>query len=445
MFIKTIDYHPNAEQYFSKLAHLPWSVCLDSCQPHINSSRFDILSAAPETTVVFDETTQSLHALSKKIAQLKSNNRTLSQEHPHNLPFYGGAIGFISYDYARVLEQLPNIAKQDIDLPYFVFGIYSWAIISDHQRQQSFFVCCLTDNLASEKYHWLMTLLHAPSKKTRNFKLTTSFKSNLTFEQYQQKLSKIANHIYEGESYQVNFAQRFHAQFTGDSYPAYQYLCEHNPAPFSAYLHTPYADILSCSPERFIHMHNKKIETKPIKGTRPRGQTITEDKLYAEQLIASEKDQAENLMIVDLMRNDLSKICKTFSVKVPKLCELESFANVHHLVSTIHGELAHGLNAIDVLQATFPGGSITGTPKVRAMQIIDELEPHRRNIYCGSILYIDIFGNMDSNIAIRTLLCKNNDIFVYGGGGIVADSDIEQEYQESIDKVKNIIDLLRDL
>jgi len=145
------------------------------------------------------------------------------------------------------------------------------------------------------------------------------------------------------------------------------------------------------------------------------------------------------------MRNDLSKVCKPFSIKVPKLCELESFTNVHHLVSTIHGELTDDKNAIDILQACFPGGSITGTPKVRAMQIIDELEPHKRNIYCGSILYIDILGNMDSNIAIRTLLCQNNHIYVYGGGGIVADSDIEQEYQESINKVQNIIELLSGL
>lgn len=445
MFIRTIDYHASTEQYFSKLAHLPWSVCLDSCQAQMNASRFAILSATPESTIVFDETTQSLHDLSKKITQLKPNNLKLPKDSPKDLPFYGGAIGFISYDYARVLEKLPHIAKQDINLPYFVFGIYSWAIIIDHQRQQSFFVCCLADDLAVEKYQWLMALLNTPPENTQHFKLTTPFTSNLTFEQYQHKLLKIANHIYEGESYQINFAQRFQAQFTGDTYLAYQHLCQHNPAPFSAYMHTPYADILSCSPERFIQLNNKKIETKPIKGTRPRGQTIEEDKLYAKQLMMSEKDQAENLMIVDLMRNDLSKICKKFSVKVPKLCALESFANVHHLVSTIHGELADNLSAIDILQATFPGGSITGTPKVRAMQIIDELEPHRRNIYCGSILYIDIFGNMDSNIAIRTLLCQNNHIFVYGGGGIVADSDIEQEYQESIDKVQNIIDLLRDL
>jgi len=361
------------------------------------------------------------------------------------LPFYGGAIGFVSYDYASVLERLPTHAQQDVSLPYFAFGFYSWAIIVDHLLQQSFFVCCLHDKLAQEKFLWLMDLLNASPLTNAPFKLIQPFRSNLTFPEYQQRLTHIANYIHDGECYQINFAQRFAADYSGSSYSAYQYLQQHNPAPFSAYLHTPYGDILSCSPERFIKVHHKKVETKPIKGTRPRGKTIDEDKQYAQQLLNSEKDQAENLMIVDLMRNDLSKVCKPFSIKVPKLCELESFTNVHHLVSTIHGELTDDKNAIDILQACFPGGSITGTPKVRAMQIIDELEPHKRNIYCGSILYIDILGNMDSNIAIRTLLCQNNHIYVYGGGGIVADSDIEQEYQESINKVQNIIELLSGL
>jgi Anthranilate/para-aminobenzoate synthases component I len=203
--------------------------------------------------------------------------------------------------------------------------------------------------------------------------------------------------------------------------------------------------ILSLSPERFVRVSHHQVETRPIKGTRPRGKNSAEDAANAAELLASAKDRAENLMIVDLLRNDLGRTCRTGSVRVPQLFTLESYPNVHHLVSSVVGELADGKDALDLIGDSFPGGSITGAPKIRAMQIIDELEPTRRSLYCGSLLYLDVRGEMDSSIAIRSLLVKDGRVSCWGGGGIVADSDWQDEYQESITKVKVLLDTLQTL
>ena len=218
------------------------------------------------------------------------------------------------------------------------------------------------------------------------------------------------------------------------------------PTPFSGFVSLPEdTAILSLSPERFVHVSQNQVETRPIKGTRPRGQNQAEDAANAAELLASTKDRAENLMIVDLLRNDLGRTCRTGSVSVPQLIALESYPNVHHLVSSVVGELAPGKDALDLIGDSFPGGSITGAPKIRAMQIIDELEPTRRSIYCGSLLYLDVRGEMDSSIAIRSLLVKDGRVNCWGGGGIVADSDWHDEYQESITKVKVLLDTLQTL
>src|SRR5690606_14358319 len=216
-----------------------------------------------------------------------------------------------------------------------------------------------------------------------------------------------------------------------------------NPAPFSAYLNTPYAQILSASPERFLRVVGGRVETRPIKGTRPRAGHARLDAEIIEALAASEKDRAENLMIVDLLRNDLSKCCAPGTVRVPRLFEVESFATVHHLVSTVTGELRADRDALDLLRGCFPGGSITGAPKLRAMQIIEELEPHRRGVYCGAIGYLGFDGGMDLNIAIRTMVYSRGVIRFWAGGGIVADSRLEDEYQETYDKAAAMLRLLQ--
>ncbi|STQ80523.1 Para-aminobenzoate synthase component 1 [Hafnia alvei] len=239
--------------------------------------------------------------------------------------------------------------------------------------------------------------------------------------------------------------QRFSASYQGDEWQAFLRLNEHNKAPFSAFVRLPESAILSVSPERFLQLEQKNISTRPIKGTLPRLADPIADKLQAKKLASSRKDQAENLMIVDLMRNDVGRVAQAGSVRVPELFVVEPFPAVHHLVSTITATLPNNLDATDLLRACFPGGSITGAPKIRAMQIIEELEPQRRNVYCGSIGYMSCCGNMDTSITIRTLLAENGKIYCWAGGGIVADSQVDAEYQETFDKVGKILPILGDV
>ncbi|MDE3207279.1 MAG: aminodeoxychorismate synthase component I, partial [Pseudomonadota bacterium] len=276
------------------------------------------------------------------------------------------------------------------------------------------------------------------------FQTTSAITSNMTPDYYAMAFHKIKHYIQEGDCYQVNLAQRFHTHAQGSGFNAYKKLRILNPAPFCAYLNLPGVEILSTSPERFLKVQDGHVETKPIKGTRPRSSNPDVDEKNAILLRASLKDRAENLMIVDLLRNDLNKNCLPGSVKVPALFDIESYVNVHHLVSTVIGTLASGRNAIDLLRGCFPGGSITGAPKLRAMQIIEELEPNRRGVYCGAIGYIDYNRNMDTNIAIRTLTYNQGLIRCFAGGGIVSDSRMEEEYQETFIKARAMLSLLSD-
>jgi para-aminobenzoate synthetase component 1 len=284
----------------------------------------------------------------------------------------------------------------------------------------------------------------SPRERARvPFRITSPVTSNMTRERYGRAFRRIHDYIRDGDCYQVNLAQRFAAEASGDAWLAYQALRIINPAPFSAFFSTPYVQVLSASPERFLKVEAGRVETRPIKGTRPRAGHPRLDAELAEALRSSEKDRAENVMIVDLLRNDLSKNCRLGSVKVPKLFDVESFATVHHLVSTVTGELQSGRDALDLLRGCFPGGSITGAPKLRAMQIIEELELNRRGVYCGAIGYVGFNGNMDLNIAIRTLVYSGGVIRCWAGGGIVADSRAEDEYQETFDKAAAMLKLLQ--
>lgn len=261
----------------------------------------------------------------------------------------------------------------------------------------------------------------------------------MTREQYGKKFRQVQEYLHSGDCYQVNLAQRFQATYSGDEWQAFVKLNQANRAPFSAFLRLEQGAILSLSPERFILCDGGEIQTRPIKGTLPRLPSPQEDSKQAEKLANSPKDRAENLMIVDLMRNDIGRVAVPGSVKVPELFVVEPFPAVHHLVSTITARLPEQLHASDLLRAAFPGGSITGAPKVRAMEIIDELEPQRRNAWCGSIGYLSFCGNMDTSITIRTLTAVNGKIYCSAGGGIVADSLEEAEYQETFDKVNKIL------
>lgn len=442
--VYTLPYRANPAEYFAAIRHAPGAVLLDSGRPAAERGRYDVLSAWPRATLTVspDESgSDFLQRLRKSLTQLGKADLPTGCE----LPFAGGLIGYLSYDFGRHLEQMPHLAVDDLHLPDARFGLYAWALISDHQARTSQLV--FHPALAETERQRLITLFGRPvADNAATFKLNRPMAPDLTGEAYRQAIVRIQDYIQAGDCYQVNFAQRFRASCVGDPWVAYCALREACPTPFSGFQSLPDdGAVLSLSPERFVHVSERRVETRPIKGTRPRGLTPEEDAANAAELLASPKDRAENLMIVDLLRNDLGRTCRTGSVSVPELFNLESYPNVHHLVSSVIGELADGKDALDLIAGSFPGGSITGAPKIRAMQIIDELEPTRRGLYCGSLVYLDVRGEMDSSIAIRSLLVKDGQVCCWGGGGIVADSQWEAEYQESLTKVKVLLHTLENL
>ena len=446
---RRVPYLANSAFWYRALRHLPMPIWLDSGRPQSSYGRYDILSAAPirhlETTGditrifqadgCFTESTDDPFALLQ--AQLPAPVAPLP-----DIPFCGGALGYFGYDLGRRLETLPAQAVRDIELPDLSVGIYLWAIVQDHERQQAWLVT-LPEATDLAEIHGIIEFHELKQNlKSSEFSFEINrFHSKLNANKYANSIKRIQNYIYAGDCYQVNFAQRFSAVYKGDPLTAYLTLRTVLPSPFSGFMELPGGAILSLSPERFIRIDaDGHVETQPIKGTIARGADPLADQANAAALLASEKDRAENLMIVDLLRNDLSKHCT--QVGVPALFSLQSFANVHHLVSTITAHMRPDVSALDVLRGCFPGGSITGAPKIRAMEIIDELEPVRRSVYCGSLGYIGADGRMDTSIAIRSLVCSQGQIHCWGGGGITADSEVEREYQESITKVQLLMDTL---
>ena len=442
--VHPLPYRANPAEYFAAIRHAPGAVLLDSGRPAAERGRYDLLSAWPEATLAVDPDESGsnfLRRLRKNLSQLGEAKLPDGYE----LPFAGGLIGYLSYDFGRHLEQLPHLAVDDLHLPDARFGLYAWALISDHLAQTSQLV--FHPALADSERQRLITLFSVDAATApATFKLQGPMAPDLSVEAYQQAIERIQDYIQAGDCYQVNFAQRFRAPCSGDPWVAYCALREACPTPFSGFQSLPNdGAVLSLSPERFVLVSERQVETRPIKGTRPRGVTPEEDAAHATELLASPKDRAENLMIVDLLRNDLGRSCRTGSVSVPELFSLESYPNVHHLVSSVTGTLADDKDALDLIAGSFPGGSITGAPKIRAMQIIDELEPTRRGLYCGSLVYLDVRGEMDSSIAIRSLLVKDGQVCCWGGGGIVADSQWEAEYQESLTKVRVLLQTLEGL
>jgi para-aminobenzoate synthetase component 1 len=432
-----LPYRSDAAHYYAALADLPWSVWLDSG----GMSRYDILTAAPQSTLVLnDDDTQGdsfawvRRELGERVASIE------------NVPFAGGALGYWGYDLNQ--RKFSGVEKEGKHLPDtapdMAIGIYDWALVLDHQQHTARLVSHLrfveTEKLLPQILKRLQGNFPHPQD---SFKVHGKISSNFTPASYASAFTKVKDYLKSGDCYQVNLAQRFSAAASGDALGAYLKLRSLSPAPYSAFLNLPQTQILCASPERFLRVQNGCVETRPIKGTRPRGSDTQQDRQLADELRSHPKDRAENLMIVDLLRNDLGKNCVPGSVRVPKIFEVESYANVHHLVSTVEGKLAEGRDALHLLRDCFPGGSVTGAPKQRAMQIIEQLEPNRRGIYCGAIGYIGFDGNMDSNIVIRTLVYSGNEIRFWVGGGIVADSEMTAEYQETLDKASAMLELLK--
>lgn len=421
------------------------SFILDSAMDPNKLGRYSFISSNPFKVLKYKNNEENpLNNLQYELKKYKVKNNTY-------LPFVGGAVGYLSYDLGNYLEKLPKTAKDDTNVYDLYFGFYNYVIVIDHLEGKTYIA---TPDLDIEKEK---TILKLVEEKIKNAEIrgidnicyeeknieSIKLKSNFTKEEFKNAVKKVQNYIKQGDIYQANLTQRFSGKTNLSSYELYRDLRRISPAPFGAYLNFEGYNILSNSPERFIKCINNKIETRPIKGTRPRGINKEEDLRLQEELKNSEKDRAELLMIVDLERNDIGRISKIGSVKVPELFVIEPYANVNHLVATVVGEIEDNKDCIDVIKATFPGGSITGAPKIRAMEIIDELEPTQRNVYTGSIGYIGFNGDMDLNIAIRTIVKEDDNVYFQVGGGMTWDSNPDDEYQETLDKAKSIMKALR--
>ncbi|MCB1688217.1 MAG: aminodeoxychorismate synthase component I [Halioglobus sp.] len=443
--LEEIPYFHDSCELFARIRDLPRAAFLDSCFPHASSGRYDILAAQPWSTDVprlaAGAGEQASRLFFSELARFQKEHYHGIQPVSSDIPFCGGLLGYLGYDVGKGLHSIHGPGPLNT-FPAVQLCAYDWCVVQDHLLQRATLV--LQPRVGAAEIRDLKARLHQPAdERTTGFELTSRFTSNVSKAQYREAFDRIQHYIQAGDCYQVNLTRCFAAGYTGDPWPAYRALRELAAAPFSAYLSLEQDATLMClSPERFMSLHGHRVETSPIKGTRPRDSDPQLDELARQHLRASQKDRAENLMIVDLLRNDLGRSCMPGSIHVDRLFEVQSFPTVHHLVSTISGELNADRNAWDLLRDSFPGGSITGAPKRRAMEIIAELEPHERDVYCGSVVYVSADGRMDSNIAIRSLLCAEGEVRCWGGGGIVADSDWEQEYQESYDKVGKFLTAL---
>ena len=436
---------------FLAVKHMPYSLLLDSADRKHPNSRYSFVMCNPIETIEAkgDKITvtnweQRLSFTGDPFTLLQSRIKSWipNATHVPNMPpFQGGAAGLFSYDLGRSLEDLPATTKDNSTTPDMAVGIYDQVLAHDHLLKKSYiFTHARNAEEAEKKCSFLIDLFSKDVEPPLYQAQQLDWSSNFDEKSFCEQVQKTIDYIYAGDIFQANVAQRFDAQTPQgfDPYIHYLHMREVNPAPFATYMNIGDVKISSASPESFVTVRNKQVEPCQIKGTRPHGDSFIEDRNNQKDLQNSEKDNAENTMIVDLLRNDLSKVCVPESIEVTDLCKLESFASVHHLVSTIKGKLAHDKGALDLLRACFPGGSITGAPKIRAMEIIEELEPTRRAAYCGSMGYIGFDDTMDTNILIRTLTYEGNKVSLQAGGGIVADSDPQAEYQETLHKAEAI-------
>lgn len=434
--IITLPYLNNIESTLVNLEHLEHLVLFDSMKGTHKDGQWTILVGQPIQTLEIKEHEEANSATKAQLIELSQRLKLPSDFDNQNLPFLGGVAGFISYDNGILEKGITTPVRQSEELSKLFVGLFTWAFLWDHKNKKSYLVYWQNESTPSsstliEKYNTTNTTSH-------DFDLTSGFRPHWTRDQYKKAYTRIIDYIHSGDIYQINLAQSYSSNYTGSPLAAYFRLRAKAEAPFSTFWKTKDTYLLSASPERFIACKNRNIETRPIKGTKPRHQCSDKDNNSKIELKQDLKERSENLMIVDLLRNDISK--HAHNIKVPKLFEVETYPTVHHLVSTITGSLNKESNPIDLLWDAFPGGSITGTPKKRAINIIDELEDGPRGFYCGTSFYVSADGNMDSNILIRTFMLRNSHIQCWAGGGIVADSKLENEYNECEDKMGKLKD-----
>lgn len=466
-------------QCAARVLDLPYPLLLDSSSDDPNQARYSFVAADPAIVIQGrgrDTTICHRHRGESKGRAVSGDALAVCRDiiapfttDPvrHLPPFQGGMAGFLGYEFASALDRVPAPRMRDLPLEDVVWCLYDWVIAWDHQTGDAWVISTGVPaqggerrERARDRLHFVRKRLEAEPPPPRplsrpgrhasphetGFPVAagSSLKSTFRATDYRDAVASVREFILAGDIFQANLSQRFDAPLSLAPFDAYVKLRRDNPAPFGAFFDTGNASILSVSPERFLHVDPiaGRIETRPIKGTRPRGSEPGTDDRLARELLASEKDRSENVMIVDLLRNDLSRVCRSGTITVLDLCSLERHPTVHHLVSTIIGRLAPGEDAFTSLRAAFPGGSITGAPKIRAMEIIADLEPTARHVYCGAIGYVSLTGAMDTSIAIRTAVATGGKLYFSAGGGIVADSDPDSEYRETLDKAHAFFQLL---
>ena len=447
---------PDSWAVARRLARLPHLLFLDSADRHPDRGRYSFVAADPVAWLT-DSPAEPFAEMAGRLAAFPLSSR------PDLPPFQGGIAGLFGYGLQHAVEQLPRPRFDEFRVPDMAVGVYDWVVAFDHAEDRAWIVSTgypegdprrqrdrAAARIAAVKC-WLLEdgpLLNrrsanvlAASALAPQFPLPGRAGVTSTFDpaDYRRAVARVVEYVYAGDCFQVNLAQRLLARETGPSLDLYGRLRAANPAPFAGYFDLGDFAVASASPERFLRVSDGEIETRPIKGTRPRGDTPAADRAAIADLTSSAKDRAENVMIVDLMRNDLGRVCQYGSVRVPRICEVETFSYVHHLVSEVRGRLAAGKTPVDLLRACFPGGSVTGAPKVRAMEIIAELEPTARGPYCGSLGYVGFDGWADANILIRTFTAGRGWLQFPVGGGIVADSDPAREYAETLHKAEGLL------
>ncbi len=460
--IEEIHMAPEAAWCFEAFAGRPFSFFLDSGMDPQKLGRYSFMGSDP--FLVLRSRGDTITLVRNGVEEARKGNPfdvlgellkvyTLDSGES-GIPFVGGAVGYFSYDLCHFIERLPTTAVDDLQLPECYLAFYDTAVTFDHLENKTYLVSTGFPELeeagrqrrAVERLNELRSMVRLcppPSGiKEVHSNRGIVLKANFSHEGYLEAVATAREYICAGDIFEVNLSQRFDVDLTIPPYQLYKRLRKINPAPFANYFNFDGVSIVGASPERFLKVKGDYVETRPIKGTRPRGKTAEEDKALAEGLMVSVKDRAENMMIVDLERNDIGRVCRYGTVKVTEMAILETYPTVFHLTSTVVGQLNEGKNRIDLLKATFPGGSITGAPKVRAIEIIDELEPTRRSVYTGSLGYMSFGGDMDLDIVIRTIIVKGGRAYFQVGGAIVYDSQPEAEYIETLDKGRALIQAL---
>jgi para-aminobenzoate synthetase component 1 len=456
---------PSPSQAFEAFKDRPFSFFLDSSMNPQRLGRYSLMGSNPflimrsrgrDITLISPEGEKAIFGnpfdlLGELLQEYKLNGISAG------LPFMGGAVGYLAYDLGHFIEKLPSKAVDDLQLPECYLAFYDAAAIFDHLEGRAYVVSTgfpekdghlqkRAEARLEELRQMIAGALNAGKDEDKSLGQAASkpvnLRSNFTHERYLEAVQKARDYIIAGDIFQVNISQRFEADMTLPPYELYRRLRKINPAPFASYLNFDGVTVASASPERFLRLSGDRVETRPIKGTRPRGKDPARDEALAQELVNSFKDKAEHVMIVDLERNDIGRVCRFGTVRVSELMALEKYATVFHLTSTVEGQLRPGENAVDLIKATFPGGSISGAPKVRSIEIIDELEPTRRSVYTGSIGYLSFDGGLDLNIVIRTILVKDGKAYFQVGGAVVYDSDPEAEYVETLDKARALIQAL---